>query len=314
MRVKSCPVAVKASDDQADAEKGIFEALVATWDLDSVGDKITKGAFAETLAEWKTAADGGTPLPVIWSHMHQDPNAHVGWVLDAKETDKGLWIKGQIDLDNPTATSNAPQVWRLLKGGRVAQFSFAYDVLDGQWIERTTDGEDESYYELSRLKVYEVGPTLIGANQATELISAKSAGGRPLEVSIAGLSAAESPAVRAAVQAAIAATAGEKRGRVLSSKHEDALRSALERLTAATDSVKSVLSALPEAPDDAEAPAGLQDPIDDEKHGHAAPSDPQTEAPTGGKASDGPTGTAPAITRLTADFEAMALELDLLTA
>lgn len=166
MQIKTCPVRIKAAGTNEGTDEGVFEAIVATWERDSVGDKITKGAFADTLTEWKAS---GSPIPVIWSHMAHDPNMHIGAVEEVEERDDGLWVKGRLDLDNPTAA----QVYRLLKGRRVTQFSFSYDILDGSPVEQTTDGKDSSFFELRRLKLYETGPTLIGANQATDLIAVK---------------------------------------------------------------------------------------------------------------------------------------------
>jgi len=98
-------------------------------------------------------------------------------------------------------------VYRLLKGRRVTQFSFAYDVNEGAWV---SDDEHPwgGYYELRRLKLHEVGPCLVGANQETELIAAKAAG-----------------LVR-----------GAKAGRVLSQKN-------FESLTAAYEAIGEVLDA-----------------------------------------------------------------------
>ncbi|RTL62035.1 MAG: HK97 family phage prohead protease [Pseudonocardiaceae bacterium] len=149
----------------AEADTGVFEAIVATYDVDSYGDKIVPGAFADTLAAW---AASGDPIPVIWSHMSADPNAHIGVVEAAEERPGvGLWVRGALDLDAPTAA----YVHKLLKARRITQFSFAYDVEEGAWIE---SADEPSYYELRKLKLYEVGPTLIGVNQATELLSVKS--------------------------------------------------------------------------------------------------------------------------------------------
>lgn len=157
----TAPVMVKA--DSIDEEAGTFEAIVSVFNnIDSVGDVVMPGAFSDDLAEW---AAKGDPIPVIWSHRWEDPEYHVGLVLEAKETDEGLWVKAQIDLDE----SKGQKVFRLLKGRRVTQFSFAYDILDGAWAER--DGVD--VYELRKLHVHEVGPTLIGANRDTRLLSAK---------------------------------------------------------------------------------------------------------------------------------------------
>lgn len=207
MRTKDFTARVKAAGVADGLAEGQFTALVSVFgNEDSVGDVVRPGAFTDTLADWQAKGD---PIPVIWSHAWGDPFAHVGTVLKATETLQGLEVTGQIDdLDtNPTAA----QVYRLLKGRRVTQFSFAYDVGEGAWVQ-----DDEhpwgGYYELRRVKLHEVGPCLVGANQETELIAAKAAG----------------------------LARGTKAGRVLSQKN-------FESLTAAYTAIGEVLdSAQPE--------------------------------------------------------------------
>ncbi|WP_224275813.1 HK97 family phage prohead protease [Streptomyces sp. LS1784] len=169
-RTKECTARIKAAGPTDGLADGQFVAIVSVFgNVDSVGDVVVPGAFARTLAEWRAKGD---PIPVIWSHDWDDPFAHVGIVLDARETPDGLEVTGQIeDVDtNPTAA----QVYRLLKGRRVTQFSFAYDVREGAWVETEDDqGRYDGYYELRDLTLYEVGPCLVGANQATELLAAK---------------------------------------------------------------------------------------------------------------------------------------------
>lgn len=155
----------------ADEGEGTFEAVVAVFgNVDAYGDVILKGAFLDTLKEWE---ESGYPIPAVWSHEKDDPFSHIGTVIEAKETDLGLWVKVQLDMENPKAA----QVHRLLKGGRVKEFSFAfsYDPQDVTPVKR--DGMEVR--ELSKLKVYEVGPTLVGANPATQLLSVKSAPEEP---------------------------------------------------------------------------------------------------------------------------------------
>lgn len=144
---------------------GEFLALAAVFDvIDSYGDRIIKGAFTETLAAWK---DSGDPIPVIWQHLWGDPNAHIGYVVDAWETDEGLLYKGKLDIeDNPFAL----QVYKLMKGRRVTQQSFGFDVIDGRSV--TEEGRD--VFEITRVHLYEVGPCLVGVNQATNLLDIKS--------------------------------------------------------------------------------------------------------------------------------------------
>jgi HK97 family phage prohead protease len=169
MHIKSRPaqVKVKAVTTDDGATEGTFEAIVSTWDEDSYGDVVLRGAFTDTLAEWKASGD---PLPVLWSHASDDPDYHIGWVLEAEERDVGLWVRGQLDPDDlADRTSKTAKVLRLLKGRRVTQFSFRFDILDGGWGQR--DGRD--VYELRKLKLWEVGPTLIGVNQATDLLDVK---------------------------------------------------------------------------------------------------------------------------------------------
>jgi HK97 family phage prohead protease len=167
MLYKSCPAKVKAAAEQDGLEAGQFEAVVAVFgNVDSFGDLIKPGAFTETLADWKSRGD---PIPVYYSHRMDDPDYNIGYVLDASETDEGLSIKAQLDMD-PEARK-AAQVYRLLKGRRITQFSFAYDIEDAGF--GTKDGED--VFELRKLKLYEAGPTPIGANQETELIGVKTA-------------------------------------------------------------------------------------------------------------------------------------------
>lgn len=201
--LKTLPARVKAANATDD---GVVEALVATYDVDSSGDRIIPGAFANTLAEW---ADSGKAIPFIWSHRHDDLDAYLGEVQEAKETDDGLWIKAQIDMEDPKSA----KAFRLIKGGRVSQYSFAYDVPDGG-AKEDTEGPGEM--ALSELKLYEVGPTLIGMNQSTRTLVAKRNGSE------------------------------EKAGRVLSAKNEGDLRQA-------ADLIKGVLAQLAENSDTRQA-------------------------------------------------------------
>lgn len=150
-----------------DAEAGTFEAIVSVFgNKDLGGDVVMPGAFTDTLNEW---AAKGDPIPVIWSHNWDDPFAHIGYVLEAQETEKGLWIKAQVDMDSPFAV----QVHRLLKGRRVTQFSFGYFADEVKWVEDPETSRMSR--ELHRCTVFEVGPTLLGMNPDTELIRAASA-------------------------------------------------------------------------------------------------------------------------------------------
>jgi uncharacterized protein len=156
MKHKSCLAEFKALDQS----QGVFEALVSVFDVvDLVNDRVAKGAFTNSLKKWESS---GAPIPVIWSHMWDDPDAHVGKTLEAREIDRGLYVKGQLDMEDPFAA----KVFKLLQERRVKEFSFAYDVVDER---RTKEGVNE----LLELDLIEVGPTLKGMNLETQLLGTK---------------------------------------------------------------------------------------------------------------------------------------------
>lgn len=162
MKHKDMKVKVKV---KAEGEDGQFTAYASTFDVvDSDGDVIRKGAFADTLAEWKSA---GNVLPVLYGHDFSDPFSNIGSVTEAVEDDHGLKITAQLDLDN----AKAAQVYKLLKEKRLTQMSFAFDVVEGAFVEE----EQESFYELRKVKLYEVSVVPIGANQETEILAVKAA-------------------------------------------------------------------------------------------------------------------------------------------
>lgn len=244
MKVKDVALSaqqVKAGPDEG-LEEGEFTAYASVFGVrDSYGDVVVAGAFAEDLKAWEKS---GTVIPLLFGHQMSDPDFNIGHVVKAVEDDHGLLVTAQLDLENPKAA----QVYRMLKGKRVNQMSFAYDVLEGARID---DEEDDSYYELRKLKLYEVSVVTIGANQETEILAVKSA----------------------------AHSLVAKAGRVLSAKNETALRAAHDSLVGAAGEIENVLSALgqdddqekasgtPEAKSGAsdEEPNQVKSPVSDEE-------------------------------------------------
>ena len=192
--IKSCKAVVKAAGEADGLNPGQFTAYASVFgNVDSYGDVVVKGAFADTLVEWKAS---GAPIPLYWSHlMGGDPEMNLGEIISAEEDDKGLLVTAQLDIaDNPKAA----YVYKLLKGRRVQQMSFAYDVLDAA----PGKSGDLDVVELRALKLHEVSVVPIGANQETEIL-----------------------AVKAAAEAL-------KEGRVLATKHIDSLRTARDAISA----------------------------------------------------------------------------------
>lgn len=161
---KSFSTSIESVDELA----GTFEAIVSVFgNVDLGGDRVMPGAFAKTLDEWTAKGD---PMPVIWSHDWDNPESHVGWVVKAEERPEGLWVLGQFDVDNPDS-ARPRQVARLLKQRRITQFSFGYMTRDWRMV---TESDGKQVRELLDLDVFEVGPTLLGMNPATQLLGAAS--------------------------------------------------------------------------------------------------------------------------------------------
>ena len=171
-RISAKTFGLKALPDEG---PGIFSAVVSVFgNVDYHGDRILPGAFTASLEGWKASGD---PIPVIFSHQWDNPDAHVGEVLEARELlagdpllagtgleeNGGLWTKFQLYVEDPDETA-ARRLAKRLDRRTIREFSFAYDVLDEQ---RGADGANE----LVALDVLEVGPTLKGANPATRLLA-----------------------------------------------------------------------------------------------------------------------------------------------
>lgn len=168
MRSKASTIKIKAGPDDGLAE-GQFTAYASVFgNKDSYGDVVIPGAFAETIAEWAASPNA---LPLLFGHNMSDPDYNIGHVISAEEDEHGLLVTAQLDLE----TAKGAQTYRLLKGRRISQMSFAYDVLEGAWIDKTEDGQEEYFYELRKLRLYEVSVVTIGANQETEILAVKSA-------------------------------------------------------------------------------------------------------------------------------------------
>lgn len=170
MPIKQVPLSVKATSvEDPTLSDGQFIALASVFgNVDAVGDVVAPGAFTDDLKAWAASGDS---MPIYWGHQFHDPHLNVGWVLNAEETDQGLQVKGQLDLDNPVpeAAAKARQVHRLIKGRRVRSMSFAYDVEDA--APAKVDGQPVT--ELRKLRVHEVSVVQVPANPEALIGAAK---------------------------------------------------------------------------------------------------------------------------------------------
>ena len=153
--------------------EGTVEGYAATFDRipDAYGDVIKAGAFADSLKAWE---QNGKPIPLLYGHSTDDPAYNIGKVVKAHEDGKGLYVVAQFDEEN----EKAQYVRKLVKEGRLWQFSFAYEVLDGGSVE-LEDGTEA--YELRKMNLFEVSLVQIPANQRAVVTGVKEAPAEAVE-------------------------------------------------------------------------------------------------------------------------------------
>ncbi|UOT02273.1 HK97 family phage prohead protease [Rhodococcus opacus] len=157
---------IKAGPDD-NLGDGEFIAYASIFgNVDSYGDVVQPGAFAKSIEAW---AKSGNTVPILYGHDAKNPHMNVGGVVTMEEDGRGLKIHGRLDLDTDTGA----QVYRLVKGRRLSQLSFAYDEVRTRPVKG--DPRLGNYKSLDELHVHEVSLVPVGANRATEVLAVKAA-------------------------------------------------------------------------------------------------------------------------------------------
>lgn len=142
-------------------EAGVIEGYGSTFggEPDSYGDVVVKGAFAESIAAHQQA--GTMPL-MLWGHESYSPP--IGNWTDMGEDRKGLWVKGQIDLDDPMGA----RVHRALKRNAMRGLSIGYETLESR-----DDPKRKGVRLLEKLALWEISPVNFPANRAAGVTGVK---------------------------------------------------------------------------------------------------------------------------------------------
>ena len=168
MEHKAFPITeIKAPQD---GQPGEFQALVSVFgNVDRGGDRLERGAFQRTLAE------RGLP-PIIWSHEWGTPP--IGVTTSAQETDEGLVLSGRLFVGEDEDHAVARQVYAAMRAADgngqspLREFSFGYQAKEFSYEEQD-DGTRVRV--LTDVDLFEAGPTLVGMNPDTRLLSIKNA-------------------------------------------------------------------------------------------------------------------------------------------
>ncbi|MBB4345146.1 HK97 family phage prohead protease [Rhizobium leguminosarum] len=141
-----------------DEDSGEFEGYGSVFGvIDSYNEVVDKGAFADSLAK------NGLPKLLL-----QHSTWMVGGIyLEAREDERGLYVKGQLNLK----VNAAREAYELLKQGALTGLSIGFRTLEEE-INRET-----GITHLKRVKLYEVSIVTFPANEAATISTVKSAPG-----------------------------------------------------------------------------------------------------------------------------------------
>lgn len=139
-------------------EEGIMTFYASVFgNVDSYGDIMQRGAFAGAIEAFKM---NGKYPKVVWNHNWDEP---LGKTIDMVEDDYGLKMTVQFNFD----VQRARELWSLYKQGALTDFSFGFRVL-------ADDYDSEGHRLIKEVRLYEVSPVLIGANERTHVTHMKS--------------------------------------------------------------------------------------------------------------------------------------------
>lgn len=153
MKFLGIPFEIKAFGDT-----GSFEGYASIFgNVDLGGDVVERGAFKEIVK-------GRNGLvKILNQHNVRDP---IGGA-EVKQDDKGLFFKGQLVLETPSARS----AYALMKAEVLDGMSMGYDVLEGG-----AKILESGIRQLKALKLWEISPVTFGMNPLAGIDSVKAAG------------------------------------------------------------------------------------------------------------------------------------------
>lgn len=155
---------VKAAGDDAGSFSG-YGAIFGN--IDSYGEVIEPGAFANTLQDWKSK--GKWPKMLLqhggWG-LTSDDMLPVGQWTDMKEDRKGLKVEGRLLAMN---TERGQYVYEGLKSGELDSLSIGFQTINSET--ETRDGEQIRL--LTEIKLWEVSIVTFPANDKAKISTVK---------------------------------------------------------------------------------------------------------------------------------------------
>jgi HK97 family phage prohead protease len=150
---------LKLAGDKVEA--GVIEGIASYFggEPDSYGDLIAKGAYRKTLAEH--AREGTMPV-MLWGHDMREP---IGRWTEAKEDERGLFVRGQLNLE----TDAGKRAHSHVKAGDIRGLSIGYSIYpDGYTY------NDDGTRTLKAIDLREISLVTIPAQRRAGITAVKS--------------------------------------------------------------------------------------------------------------------------------------------
>lgn len=170
-QVKVSPIFVT----KIDRAQGIVEAVVNVFGIiDLGGDIVHNGAFAKTINE------RGNKVKVLDHHNTWSTRDVIGKPLEIREISRDA-LPQQVKNEFPDATGGlftrtqfainetepAKEVFNLVAGGFVNEYSIGYEAMEFDFDTVKQDGEEIPIRNLREIRLWEYSPVIWGMNQAT---------------------------------------------------------------------------------------------------------------------------------------------------
>lgn len=130
-------------DFRAVGDEGSFEGYIVTWDhVDSYNSAFRKGSFAKTIQE------RGDKLKVMYNHGDL-----IGRIIEVKEDDKGVFVRGQLNLD----VQLAKETRSFMVDGTIDALSFGFTSIKESF-------RKDRVKEFHEVQLFEVSPVIFPAS------------------------------------------------------------------------------------------------------------------------------------------------------
>lgn len=138
---------------------GLFSGHASLFDeVDSYDEKVARGAFTDTLAEY---AAKGRALPVLWQHRTDEP---IGVYERVEEDAKGLFVEGRLLVDE---VERAREAYSLLKAKAVSGLSIGFYTRESSYDEK------EHVRTLTKLDLVEISIVTVPALDSARISDVK---------------------------------------------------------------------------------------------------------------------------------------------